>query len=266
MTGPGIQARFGIVGGNGWLGNAMADAVVSSGLIDASRLTLSTRSDQRGKVEIPGATWTKDNAALAERSDVIVLSVRPDQFEDVRIDAGGKLVVSVMAGIACSRIAERINSVRVIRTMPNAASTIRKSFTPWYAGAAVSTGDRVLIQQFLETFGDAAELQSEDLLDYCAGLTGAGAALPALLAQAMIEDAIRQGLPSDFARRAAEGVVVNASQLLSRRDPREIVDELVAYRGTTAAAIDAMGKAGFAKAVHAGLAAAARKSAAMARD
>jgi pyrroline-5-carboxylate reductase len=263
MTAAGTKTRFGIIGGNGWLGNAMADAAVAAGLIDPSRLTLSARSGHRGKVEIPGASWTKDNAALAERSDVIVLSVRPEQFDDVRIDARGKLIVSVMAGVRADRIAERTNSARVVRTMPNAASTIRKSFTPWFARAEVSGADRTLVQRFLETFGEAGEVKREDHLDYSTGLVGTGAAFPALLAHALIEHAVAQGLPPDFARRAAEGVVVGASQLLADRDPNEIMDELIAYRGMTAAALDAMVEAGFVKAVHAGLAAAARKAAAM---
>lgn len=256
---------FGIIGGNGWLGNAMADAAVAAGFLDASQLTLSARSDHRGQVEIPGVHWTKDNAELVERSDVIVLSVRPDQFDAVRIDACGKLVVSVMAGVPSGKIAERTNSASVIRAMPNAAATLRKSFTPWFSGPEVLPEDRRLIQRFLETFGDAGEVASEAHLDYCAGLTGAGAAFPALLAQAMIEHAVGQGLPPEFARRAVEGVVVDAAQLLAGREPQEIVDELVAYRGTTASAIEAMLEAGFAKAAHAGLAAAASKSAAMAK-
>jgi pyrroline-5-carboxylate reductase len=258
------KKRFGIIGGNGWLGNAMADAAVASGFLEASQLTLSARSDRRGRVEIPGAYWTRDNAELAARSDVIVLSVRPDQLDGVSIDARGKLVVSVMAGVPSRRIAERTGSARVIRTMPNAAATLRKSFTPWFAAAEAAAEDGALIQRFLETFGDAAPVGREEHLDYCAGLTGSGAAFPALLAQAMIEHAVAQGLPADFARRAVAGVVVEAAQLLSGREPGEIVEELVAYRGTTTAAIDAMVEAGFVRAVHAGLAAAAGKSAAMA--
>ena len=73
--------RLGIVGCNGWLGNAVA--AVASRFGDPARLTLSGRSDNRGAVDIPGARWTKDNAELADRSDVIVLSVRPDQFPAV---------------------------------------------------------------------------------------------------------------------------------------------------------------------------------------
>jgi pyrroline-5-carboxylate reductase len=70
MTPDSPKKRFGIIGGNGWLGNAMADAAVASGFLDASQLTLSARSDHRGKLEIPGAYWTRDNAELASTRSI----------------------------------------------------------------------------------------------------------------------------------------------------------------------------------------------------
>ena len=93
-----IEARIGIIGGNGWLGNAIAQAAVAR---DPSIPPPDPvgRSDNRGAAEIPGARWTKDNGELVERSDVVVLSVRPDQFQGVHIAALGKLVISVMAGV-----------------------------------------------------------------------------------------------------------------------------------------------------------------------
>lgn len=261
-----MRKRFGIIGGNGWLGNAMAHAAVTSRFVEASHLTLSRRSENRGAVEIPGAYWTKDNGELAQRSDIIVLSVRPDQFGAVRIDARGKLILSVMAGVPAAKIIQRTGSERVIRSLPNAAASIRKSFTPWFGADGATAEDKEIAQRFLATFGEAAQVTGENLVDYCVGLTGSGAAFPAMLAQAMIEHAVSQGLSPEFARRAAEGVIVNASQLLSGRDPKEIVDEMIAYRGTTAAALNAMREGNFAGAVEAGLDAAFRKATAMARD
>lgn len=262
-----LSARLGIIGGNGWLGNAIAYAAAASGLIEPARLTLSSRSDHRGAVAVPGAHWTKDNAELADRSDIIVLSVRPDQFPAVRIDAKGKLVISVMAGVSADAVAERVKTDRVIRSMPNAAVSIRKSFTPWFATSAVSDEDRRLAQSLFATFGDAAEVEFESHIDYCVGLTGSGAAFPALLAQAMIGHAVSQGLPRDFAQRAVQGAVVGASQLMDGEDcdPERIVQEMIDYKGTTAAALVAMRDRGFVEAVHAGLAAASSAAAAIAK-
>ena len=260
-----ITARIGIIGGNGWLGNTIASSAVASGAIDPGSLTLSGRSDDRGAVAIPGAHWTKDNAELVRRSDLVVLSVRPDQFPAVEIDARGKLVVSVLAGVPTRILAERTGAEQVVRSMPNAAARIGKSFTPWFALPSVSDDSKRLVQTLFEACGDAAEVPQESHIDYCVGMTGSGAAFPALLAQAMIEHAVASGLPIGFARRAAQGVLVNASQLLAEMDdPAPIVRAMIEYRGTTAAALQTMIDRGFKTAIGAGLDAASAKAAAMA--
>src|SRR5919106_1366207 len=190
-----IEARIGIIGGSGWLGSAIAKAAVASGAVDPTRLSLSGRSDNRGAAEVPGAHWTRDNGDLVDRSDVVVLSVRPDQFPHVQIDARAKLVVSVMAGVPARAIAERTGADEVVRSIPNAAAAIRRSFTPWYATPSVSTENKRLVQTLFEACGEAAEVPLEAHIDYCVGMTGSGAAFPALLAQAMIAHAVAQGLP-----------------------------------------------------------------------
>lgn len=261
-----LGARIGIVGGNGWLGNAIAQAAVCAGAVAPAHLTLSSRSGRLGAAAIPGAHWTKDNGELAERSDVVVLSVRPDQFSEVHIAARGKLVISVMAGVAARIIAERTGTDQVVRAIPNAAAAIRRSFTPWHAAPSVAGSGKQIVQTLFEACGEAAEVPLEAHIDYCVGMTGSGAAFPALLAQAMIEHAVARGLPSAFAERAAVGVVAGASQLLAGAGggPAQTVRAMIDYRGTTAAALQATMGHGFAGSVAAGLDAAAAKAATLA--
>src|SRR5262245_12185526 len=64
ISGMNKPVRFGIIGGNGWLGNAIAQAVIASGAIEPSCLTLSGRSGSRDTAEIRGVHWTKDNGEL----------------------------------------------------------------------------------------------------------------------------------------------------------------------------------------------------------
>lgn len=261
-----IAAQIGIIGGHGWLGNAMAQAAVASGAVDPSRLTLSGRSDQHGAAALPGVRSTRDNQELVDRCEVVVLSVRPDQFQGVRIAARGRLVISVMAGVPAAAIAAQTGAEAVVRALPNAAAAIGRSFTPWYATPPVSAERRQLVQTLFTACGEAAEVPREAHIDYCVGLTGSGAAFPALLAQAMTAHAIAQGLPPDLARRAARAVVAGASQLFADAsgDPAQIVQAMLDYCGTTAAALQAMLDQGFTGAVAAGLEAAAAKAAAMA--
>lgn len=255
--------RIGIVGGGGWLGGAIAGSILDAGLTTPESLALSYRSQQSDR--FPKAFWMTDNQALADRSDVIILSVRPQDWTSLAVQADGKLVISVMAGIRLSALSERHKAARVVRTLPNAAAEVGKSYTPWIGSIGVSDDDRAIVRAIFDACGTQDEVASESDIDYLTGLTGSGPAFPALLAAAMMKDAIAHGLPEDIARRAVNTVLTGTGQLLERRDqsPNEIVEAFLKYRGTTAAAIEHMRAAGFDGAVAKGLEAAFRKSVSM---
>ena len=82
----------------------------------------------------------------------------------------------------------------------------------------------------------------------------------------MIRDAIDRVLGRDMARRAVIGVVTGASQPLGDAEPADIVRTFVDYRGTTAAAIEAMLDRGFRGLVREGLRSAEARAASMASD
>ncbi|MEO5756239.1 MAG: pyrroline-5-carboxylate reductase dimerization domain-containing protein [Mesorhizobium sp.] len=254
------SVRLGIVGGAGWLGGAIAGAALEAGAVRAENLTLSYRSAKPER--FPGAFWTDENQILADRSDVILLSVRPQDWPSLDIDATGKLVISVMAGIRLADLAEKHNTSRVARSLPNAAAEVAKSYTPWIATDDTTEADRATIRAVFNACGVQDEVGSERDIDYLTGLTGSGPAFPALLADAMMRDAVRFGLSPDVARRAVNTVLAGTGRLLELRDasPADTVEAFLDYRGTTAAAIETMREAGFAEAVAKGLAAAFRKS------
>lgn len=257
------RPRVGIIGGSGWLGGAIAHRLIETGLASAEHLTLSFRSRRPDRFQ--GACWTQDNRELADRSDIVIVSVRPEDWPSLAVSAGGKLVISVMAGIRLHELAEGLGTQRVIRSLPNAAAQVGKSYTPWVAGVGVSDDDRAIARGILDACGTADEVETEADIDYFTGLTGSGPAFPALLAAAMMKDAEARGYSPQIARRAAAAVLVGAGRLLELHDecPAATVDTFVAYRGTTAAAIETMRAHGFDRAVAEGLAAAERKSASM---
>jgi pyrroline-5-carboxylate reductase len=257
-----IAERVGVIGGSGWLGSALIRAAVSAGIFDPAKLTIGSRSCDNGLIADIDARWTRNNAELVAGSDVVILSVRPFQFHDLDVDLGERLVVSVMAGVSCETIAKQTNAAAIVRAMPNAAAAIGQSFTPWFATNQATRRDKAMAQAFLQASGEAAELFEESHIDYCAGLTGSGAAFPALLAEAMIAHAASHGIPRDFAQRAARRVVCGASQLFAGAsgDTRAIVKEMIDYKGIVAAALQAMLDRGFTEAVAAGLDAAAAKA------
>ena len=252
--------RVGVIGGAGWLGGAIADAILDAGIVEPQNLSLSYRSERPDRFN--RSFWTSDNQALADRSDVIVLSVRPADWLSLNVVAEGKLVISVMAGIRLSALVEHHRTDRVVRTLPNAAAEVGKSYTPWVAAAGLQNDYRDIIRAIFDACGSQDEVHSEAEIDYLTGLTGSGPAFPALLAEAMMADAVSQGLAPEIAKRAVNTLITGAGRLLEQRDdcPTDIVQTFLDYRGTTAAAIEEMRAAGFDTAVSRGLRAAFRKS------
>jgi pyrroline-5-carboxylate reductase len=250
------EPTLGIIGGAGWLGRAIAGSVLKAGFIASDALVLSSRTPPAsGFPDWPDVRFAADNQALVDCSDAIILSVRPEQFPGVQIDARGKLVISVMAGVSMRRLRERTGAESLVRAMPNAAAEIGLSCTPWLAAEAVSADERRFVQSLFETCGTADEVGREADIDYLTGLTGSGPAFPALLARAMLSHALSKGLPPEVARRAVEGVVAGASRLMSAPggEPEQVVQTFLDYQGTTSAGLRAMIAGGFEAAVHAGL-------------
>jgi pyrroline-5-carboxylate reductase len=256
MSTESTELTVGIIGGGGWLGRSIGSAMLEKGVLTPASLILSSRSGRVAGFDAwPEVQLTTDNRQLVRQADVIVLSVRPEQFAAVAIDAADRLVISFMAGVSLVTLIERTGSRRVIRAMPNAAAQIGQCYTPWFATEQVTAADKAFTQSMFEACGSADQVFSEADLDYLTGLVGSGAAYPALLAEALLAHALARGLPRHVAMAAVRGVVVGASQLLGRDDmpPAAMLQAMLDYRGTTAAGLQAMLNAGFKEAVGAGL-------------
>ncbi|MBO1042270.1 pyrroline-5-carboxylate reductase family protein [Brucella pituitosa] len=255
--------KIGIIGGAGWLGKAISSAIITAGITDAARLTLSFRN--KAPAEYTQGNWTTDNQHLVDFSDVVILSVRPEDWRGLKIDMSGKLVISVMAGVSLQKLMSHHSSDRVIKAMPNAAAAVGKSYTPWIGSEKSTQADKQLAASIFVAFGLEDELAQESEIDYFAGLSGSGPAFPALLASTMFDEAVAFGIPPRIALRAVTTLLVGTGRLLEAnpQPPQEIVNTFLNYRGTTAAALDAMRVAEFDLAIAKGLSAAFMKSISM---
>lgn len=251
--------RVGIIGGTGWLGGALGRALVDKGLAEVALLNRSGPQDYGGRK----IRWAADPADLVALSDVIVVSVRPGDWPDLELKAGGRLVISFMAGVGLDRLASC--GGRVVRAMPNAAAEIGASYSPWVAGPGVTEADRATVALVLGAIGSGEELPEEGQIELMSALSGSGPAYPALLAQAMLGFLAERGIAPEVAARAVEAVVCASARLLEGQvaGAPALVQTFIAYRGITCAGLEAAEAAGFTAAVQAGLAAATARAAAM---
>lgn len=257
------MTRLGIIGATGWLGSALTRALLANDLAPATSLVLLNRSGARPPDFAHSAvTWATDPADLVARADAVILSVRPEDFPALALHAPGRLVVSFMAGVTMATLAA--TGGRIVRALPNAAADLGRSYTPWLAAPDVTAADRTLTRALLSRIGTEDEVATESQIDTLTALSGSGAAYPALLAQAMLDHA-RAHLPEPIALRATEAAVCDGARLLQGRigDAATLLAAYRAYKGTTAAGLDAAEQGGFTQAVAAALDAATRKAALM---
>lgn len=249
--------RVGIIGGCGWIGAAFGRALIDTGRVAPADLVILKRGGGSGEYFGHPVAWARDCADLVAMADLVVVSVRPQDWPGLRLDARGKPVLSFMAGVPLAALPPR-----TIRAMPNAAAEIGTSYSPWVAGALVSDADRAALRALLAAIGREDELESEAHLDLMTALSGSGPAYPALMAAAMLQFLTRSGVAAPIAERAVEAVICDAGELLRGRiaEAPALVQSFLDYAGTTAAGLQAARQGGFETALHAALAAATERA------
>ncbi len=258
--------KIGIIGATGWLGRALALNLLDRGIVPANALVLLNRSGPSDLFAAhPAVTWAKDAASLCDQCGTLVLSVRPEDFPVAGFAPRDHLVLSFMAAWSMDDLAALAPAARIVRAMPNGGATTGQSYTPWLARPDLPPADAATVTRLLSAMGQSDRIGTEDQLHYLSALSGSGAAYPALLAKAMLDDAAARGLPPEIARRAVEAVVCGSAGLLAGKldSLSGLLDAYMSYRGITAAGLSAAHAAGFEQSIHAALSAALEKARSM---
>ena len=257
--------RLGIIGATGWLGAALGTRALAGGGWQADDMVLLNRSASRAAYDPwPRVSWASDAGDLCARSDILILATRPEDFPPKGFDGAGKLVISFMTAWSLDRLASLCPGARIVRAMPNGAASVGRSFTPWVAGAGLGSDEAAVVRRLLSAMGEEAQVETEAQLDYLSALSGSGSAYPALMAQAMLADALGRGLPQAVAERAVASVLASGGALAG--DPGQVgamIQTYLDYRGVTAAGMQAALEAGLAPSITKALAAATAKAQAL---
>lgn len=198
---------------------------------------------------------------LAERSDLIVLAVKPKALEEAAAPIAGKVggVISVLGATSLAQLDAALGPTPVLRTMPNLAVEVCRGVichSPVPAGAG--TLGRAI--ELLGTLGTLVEVMEEQL-DPATAVMGCAPAYIALVCEAMIEAGIEAGLSADLSdqlvREAAAGLA--AHQL--ERDPADLQRSIASPGGSTEAGLDSLKAAGVPEAFREAVAASLRRMA-----
>jgi len=168
----------------------------------------------------------------------ILLCVKPANVEEVGKQLKGKarVLFSVLAGTSLEKLKKHIKSKAVVRAMPNLAASVGASMT-------TLTGDhrfRKEAESLLGAVGNTLWLNSEKEIDIATALAGSGPAYLALVAEALADGAVKQGLKREDAMAAMRGLFKGFGKLIQEVHPALLKDGVMSPGGTTAAGYGAL--------------------------
>ncbi len=152
----------------------------------------------------------------------------------------GALMVSIAAGTRLAALTKAWGrQARAVRAMPNTPGAIGQGITGLYAPRTLRARGRALADQLLAGLGPTEWVRSERQIDAVTALSGSGPAYLFLMAEALTEAGVKEGLPRAQATRLARATVTGAGALLAA-DPAtaaELRQAVTSPGGTTAAAL-----------------------------
>lgn len=163
----------------------------------------------------------------------ILLCVKPGNLESVakQLKGKAKLLLSVLAGVPVEKLKKKIKSKAVVRAMPNLAASAGASMT-------TLTGDaehREEAEVLMRSAGSVLWLESEKEIDIATALAGSGPAYLALIAEALADGAVNQGLKREDAMLVMRGLFAGFGKLIQEMHPALLKDSVMSPGGTTAA-------------------------------
>ncbi len=238
--------------GAGSMGEILAEGLLRAGW-ETDNLILLVRREERSR-ELERRTAiraTMDPAEAVANRDVLVIAVKPkdiDHLLDQVCDLvrPGQVVVSLAAGVPLAVYEKRLDGLAVIRSMPNTPAAVDEGMTAYCGGTNADADALALADMVLSAVGETIRL-SEDLLDAVTAVSGTGPAYVFLLAEALTEAAIREGLPHHAAEKLVVQTLRGAGALLSVSDKSafRLRAEVTSPGGTTAAAMHMLEDGGF---------------------
>ena len=267
------MTRIAVVGG-GRIGEALIAGLRDAGTSPSDIVVIEAVEDRANELAKKYSILATSLDIGCEGADVIVVAVKPGDVPAV-VDRIGQaisdsvhesIVVSLAAGVPTQVLENKLSAGSpVVRVMPNTAMLVGQGVSALSKGRFARDEHVEQVVTIMESVG-AVVVVAESQMDAVTAVSGSGPAYFFLLAEAMVDAGVEQGLPRDVALKLATGTALGAGAMLMGDDgPGELRYNVSSPGGTTAAAIRRLEAGGFRAAVANAVEAAAARSLELAR-
>lgn len=244
--------------GTGNMASAMMGGIIKNGIIPADEIMgadVFAPGLEKVKAEF-GIHVTDRNAEVAQHAETIILSVKPQFYEEVIIQIKDyvkedQLIITIAPGKTLAWLEEKFGkAVKIVRTMPNTPAMVGEGMTAVCHNSYVTENELKNAVSLLKGFGEV-QVVSEHLMDAVVAVSGSSPAYVFMLIEAMGDAAVSGGIPRQQAYQfAAQAVFGSAKMVLQTgKHPGELKDMVCSPAGTTIGAVRVLEERGFKSAV-----------------
>jgi pyrroline-5-carboxylate reductase len=268
MKKSGGEGRIAILGA-GNIGLAIARGILRSGKYQPADITLTRRRlHLLSEMADSGVTISSDNAKAVSLSDLIIISVEPQQIDGLMseikpvLDRNRHTIISIVTGVTIGQIEKMaIEGIPVVRAMPNIAISVGESMT-CLAANGEGAGSLDAATKLFGMSGETLVINEEEMIAATAvGACGVAFFLRAI--RAASQGGIEIGLQSSHALKIATQVARGAASLLlaAGSHPEQEIDRVTTPKGCTIAGLNLMEYEGFSSSMIKGISLSAEKAA-----
>lgn len=190
-----------------------------------------------------------NNIEVAEKSDIIIICVKPHFVETVLKEIKDSLtvdktIISIAAGISTKKMENVIREgIPVIRVMPNTPALVGEGMSALCKGKNCNQKTMNYALELFSKFGRVLEIE-EKLINAVTGVSGSGPAFMYLIIEALADGGVRLGLKKEVAIELAAQTALGAAKMIieTGKHPAILKDEVTTPAGTTAEGLYSMEK------------------------
>lgn len=260
--------------GCGKMASALLKGVLKAGVCLPAQVRASD-CHESAALQLAAATGIQavsENEAVADASEVVLLCVKPRDavpvLESLRSRLGGKLVVSIAAGVSLGALQAAAGlGARIVRVMPNTPALVHRGASAYALGDSATGADAALVERLFGAVGLVSGVK-EGLLDAVTGLSGSGPAYGFLFIEALADGGVLMGLPREMALGLAAQTLCGAAEMVLQTGlhPAVLRDQVASPGGTTIAGVEALELGGVRAGIIQAVRAAAERSEQMGRN
>lgn len=265
--------------GSGNMAEAIMAGLIGTGLCSGESILASDRSPERMEylARKIGIRTTQSNKDVFDKSDIIILSIKPQNMKEALEDIkpcpetrGKKIIISIAAGIRVSFIEDMLYSsiskenrhlFPIARVMPNTPGLAGAGMTGICFNDLMEDEDSETVKSIFASMGKTL-ICREDEMDAVTAMSGSGPAYVFYFMESMISAGRKLGFSDESSILLTMETIKGAVRLMETQEetPESLRRKVTSPGGTTEAAISMMEASGVMDGIIKGIISASEKS------